>query len=91
MPDRRSLWEFSMVESDSEPPKGARGGDSEDPDGLPFTVELAEPNDGQRILARAASATLARAIFAAACTEFPNRQIMLKRGKDTIDDSAASA
>ena len=58
-------------------------------DELPYLILLCEPQsaNAERVLARAASAQLARAIFNAAQSEFPGRRIMLQRGGETILDS----
>jgi hypothetical protein len=58
---------------------------------LPYRIELwdAERLDTiERVLARAASVTLARAIFKAALAEHPGRRITLRRGARVIADSA---
>jgi hypothetical protein len=60
-------------------------------DVLPFSVEVADGDNRTRILARAASASLAQAIFSAAHTEYPGRRILLKRSGETIADSARSS
>jgi hypothetical protein len=89
MADDRGKREFSMADSDSERPQDSeRRGEA---DGLPFTVELGDPVAGARVLARAATASLARAMFVAACTEYPDRRLLLKRGKAIIQDTAASS
>ncbi len=56
---------------------------------LLYVILLYEPESAkaERVLARAASAQLARAIFNAAQTEFPGRHIMLQRGGETVLDS----
>ena len=57
---------------------------------LPYLIELwrEEASDqAERVLARAVSATLARAIFKAALNEHPNRRITLRRGSRVIADS----
>jgi hypothetical protein len=56
---------------------------------LPFCVELwqADEDKVERVLARALSVQLARAIFTAALTEFPQRRITLRRGSETVLDS----
>ncbi|HEX9461841.1 MAG TPA: hypothetical protein VGB82_04515 [Alphaproteobacteria bacterium] len=56
---------------------------------LPYCVELwdASGQSVERVLARAVSAELARAIFKAACTEHPARRITLRRGTKVISDS----
>ncbi len=59
-------------------------------DELPFTVELwDEPASRvERVIARASSGQLARAIFASARKEFPGRRITLRRGSERVLDSA---
>jgi len=55
---------------------------------LPYRVELWDANGGERrVLARAASAQLARAIFRAATGEHPETRITLSRGSQIIADS----
>lgn len=71
-------------------PDGADRGDTGDEGRLPFTVELVGPDGGMRVLARAANAPLARAMFVAARTEYPERRVLLKCRDDTVADSAAS-
>ena len=58
---------------------------------LPFRVELWHDGGGdavERVLARAANARLARAIFKAAQSEHPQRRITLRRDNRIIADSA---
>jgi hypothetical protein len=58
---------------------------------LPYRIELwdaADPDCIERVLARAFSAPLARAIFKAARVEHPDRRITLRRGKRLVADSA---
>jgi hypothetical protein len=58
---------------------------------LPFRVELwhdAGDDAVERVLARAASAQLARAIFKAAQDEHPERRITLREGNRIVADSA---
>jgi len=58
---------------------------------LPFRVELWHDGGGdavERILARAANAQLARAIFKAAQREHPERRITLRKENRIIADSA---
>ncbi|HJT07158.1 MAG TPA: hypothetical protein VJ747_09540 [Stellaceae bacterium] len=60
-------------------------------DELPYSVELwrAEGDAAvERVLARASSAQLAHAIFAAARSEHPGRRITLQQGSRIIADSA---
>ena len=59
---------------------------------LPYRVDLwqASRHDAvERVLARAVSAALARAIFQAAQAEHPDRRITLSKGARVIADSAA--
>ncbi len=60
-----------------------------EPDDLPFSVLLYDlPRSGiERVLARAASAGLARAIFVAAQSEHLGRRIALVRGGQVIAES----
>ncbi len=57
---------------------------------LPYRVELWTAANGEtleRVLARALNAVLARAIFNAARTEYPDRRITLRRGSRMIADT----
>ena len=58
---------------------------------LPYRIELWLPDRSavERVLARAVSAELARAIFRAAQGEYPQRRITLSKGQATVLDSAA--
>jgi hypothetical protein len=58
---------------------------------LPYRIELWDAADHtavERVLARAVSAQLARAIFKAAQSEHPDRRVTLCRGTRIIADSA---
>jgi hypothetical protein len=57
---------------------------------LPYRIELwdSEGQSLERVLARALSAQLARAIFKAAQKEHPDGRIRLRRGIRTVADSA---
>jgi hypothetical protein len=57
---------------------------------LPYKVELwdAQRHRIERVLGRAASASLARAIFTAAQAEHPDRYITLRRGSKLVTASA---
>jgi hypothetical protein len=58
---------------------------------LPYRIELWDADDPdciERVLARAFSAALGRAIFKAARVEHPDRRITLSRGKRLVADSA---
>ena len=59
---------------------------------LAYSIELWDraKHGVERVLARAASVVLARAIFAAALVEHPNRYITLRRGSQVIADSEGS-
>jgi hypothetical protein len=52
-------------------------------DDLPFIVEMREPN-GPRVLAKASSLLLARAIYDAACREHPGQEIVMWRGQAIV-------
>jgi hypothetical protein len=68
------------------------GTSSQPPEDLPYRIELwqhAGGNDIERVLARAASAELARAIFKAARQEQPDRRITLSMGNRIIADTSA--
>jgi hypothetical protein len=56
---------------------------------LPYrvTLWLEETDPVEKVLARAASVVLARAIYVAALTENPGRRITLSRGLEIISDS----
>jgi len=56
---------------------------------LPYRIELwdQDARSLERILARALSAQLGRAIFKAAQKEHPEGRILLRRGKRTVADS----
>ena len=59
------------------------------PDELPYRIELCHP-DGRRdrLLGRALTAPLARAIFQAAIDEHPGRRIVLRKGDNIILESS---
>lgn len=66
------------------------GTPSRTPEELPYWIELwhAERRDTvERVLARAASAQLARAIFNAAKGEYPDRRITLRKNSRITADS----
>lgn len=66
-------------------------GSSSPKEELPFQVELWQDGGDkgiERVLARAAAAQLARAIFKAAQGEHPERRVTLRRGKRVIADSS---
>jgi hypothetical protein len=67
-------------------------GESGTGEDLPYAVELWDQQSAnvERVIARAASGQLARAIFDSACKEFPGRRITLRRGAETVLDSAKS-
>jgi hypothetical protein len=57
---------------------------------LPYKVELwdAQRRRVERVLGRAANASLARVIFTAAQTEHPGRYITLRRGSRVVAENA---
>jgi hypothetical protein len=73
--------------------KTARTGSASRPsEDLPYRIELwsdAERPTVERVLARAETAQLARAIFTAAVGEHPDRRLTLRKGNRIIADSAA--
>lgn len=68
---------------------------SNPPEDLPYRVELWHDGDArggdaaaiERVLARAASVQLARAIFRAAREEHPQRRLTLSKGDKIVEDS----
>jgi hypothetical protein len=58
---------------------------------LPYSIELwhAEARDTMKVLARAANASLANAIFRTACEENPERTIVLRVGDRVIAEAKA--
>ena len=64
---------------------------AQDADELPFWIELWDPGHDrvERVLGRAASNQLARAIFNTAQTEFPGRRITVRRSGETVLDTKA--
>lgn len=64
---------------------------SADRDVLPYVVELWAQNRDkvEKVLARAAVDSLARAIFQAALKERPGRRVTLRRGARVLADSKA--
>jgi hypothetical protein len=53
---------------------------------LPFRIELwnEQGSEVERVVARAYSASLAQAIFKAACEQYPGRQLSLWHGRERI-------
>ena len=59
---------------------------------LPYVIELWQielEGEVERVLARALSAQLARAIFKAAAAEHPGRRVTLRKGNRTLEDTDA--
>lgn len=54
---------------------------------LPYVVELWDGAGVEKVLARAARVSLARAIFQAAKSEYPDRRLCLRQGSKTLEDS----
>lgn len=67
-----------------------RPGTAQAADDLPYCIELWTPGRErvERVLGRAASAQLARAILAGAQTEYPGRRLTIRRGDDMVSDTA---
>lgn len=62
------------------------------PETLPYRIELWDAGaEEKRILARAVSAQLGRAIFRAASKEHPEARITLRRGQRIVADSDSTA
>jgi len=62
----------------------------DDSEALAFIVELAGREGGPaQVMARAASATLGRAIFEAAAVEHPGRRVILRQGDRILADRPA--
>jgi len=60
---------------------------------LPYRIDL-WATDGttvERLLAQAMTLSLARAIYAAATTDYPSRRITLQRGTMVLSDTLANA
>lgn len=55
-------------------------------DRLPFTVELQQPEGGGRIVGRAASLGLARAILTAARNDYPAALLILRQDGELIEE-----
>jgi hypothetical protein len=72
--------------------QAASGGENESREDLPYAVELWDQQNAnvERAIARASSGQLARAIFDSARKEFPERRITVRRGPETVLDSAKS-
>ena len=71
--------------------KVSTGTASRPPEDLPYRIELwrADGTDGvERVLARALSVQLARAIFTAAQTEHPQWRIVMRKGNRVVSDSS---
>jgi hypothetical protein len=77
-----------MIESHQGKSKVSRPGDAE-VEKLPYRIELwdVQRRRVERVLARAASAPLARAIFNAARGEHPERHITLRRAGQIIAET----
>ena len=56
---------------------------------LPYCIELWAENNArvEKVLARAATASLARAIFSAACDEHSERRLTLRQASRVLDDT----
>jgi hypothetical protein len=80
-----------MIELEAKEPAVPDDPKSELTGELPYIVEFrdTERPEGARVLARAANASLAHAIFRTACEENPERDIVLRLGSRTIAERAA--
>jgi hypothetical protein len=69
--------------------KTRTGAASRPPEDLPYRIELwrADADELKRVLARAVTVQLARAIFKAAQGEHPQRRITLCKGNRVVSDS----
>jgi hypothetical protein len=69
--------------------KGHRSGSAVPSFDLPYRVELWDVSCDkiERIVARAHSETLARAIFTSACEQYPGRHLSLWRGGERLSES----
>jgi hypothetical protein len=78
-----------MIESHQGKSKASRPGDAAEVEKLPYRIELwdLQRRRVERVLARAVSAPLARAIFTAARSEHPERHITLRRGGQIIAET----
>lgn len=54
---------------------------------LPFRIELIDDKSGavERVVARAQTSALGRVIFEAACSEYPGRHLVLRRGARVLE------
>ncbi len=59
-------------------------------DNLPFRVELWDDRktSTERVVARTHSATLAQAVFNAACEQYPGRRLSLWRGRERLAEKS---
>jgi hypothetical protein len=81
-----------VIERTQDTPRQTSGIPSDAPEELPYRIDLwsaANPELVERVLARAFTATLARAIYKAAQTEHPERRITLAHGERLIADCSA--
>ncbi len=76
-------------EADAKSIEAAARGERNENEDLPYQVTLWAGENGsvQKVLARAVTVILARAIYIAALTENPGRRITLNRGPEIISDS----
>jgi hypothetical protein len=77
-----------MIAPDPSKPKKERAiaGHAAPSHDLPFRVELWDDGEtkAERVVARAHSATLAQAVFNAACEQYPGRHLSLWRGRERL-------
>jgi hypothetical protein len=85
--------ENGLTVRDQDKPKSAASGTASRAEKLPYVVELRDADGAavEKVLARAARASLARAIFQAAKDEYPGRRLCLRQGSKTLEDSDANS
>ena len=75
--------------STEDKPRNTTGGGVSAEEELPYSIELWQAAGSiERVLARAVSVHLARAVFQAVTNEHPDRRVTLRKGNRIIADSA---
>jgi hypothetical protein len=77
-----------MNDADQRPSAFPRAGAAAASGGLPYLIEIwnLPRTQVERVMARADTLTVARALFKTAVSENPSRRIVLRQGKRTIED-----
>lgn len=80
-----------MIEFEAKEPAVSDDSKPELAGDLPYIIEFrdAKRREGARVLARAANASLAHAIFRTACQENPERDIVLRLASQIVAERAA--